>query len=112
MNDKDIRLREIIRVDHAGEYGAQQIYSGQIKFTKDTKFKSLLENLADEEKEHFEYFEKYCFFSSEAYNFFFFLHFHCLLIFLVTRRARWPHLNSKNNTVKNKIYKMRSATNR
>lgn len=58
MNDKDIRLREIIRVDHAGEYGAQQIYSGQIKFTKDTKFKSLLENLADEEKEHFEYFEK------------------------------------------------------
>ena len=58
MNDKDTRLREIIRVDHAGEYGAQQIYSGQIKFTKDTKFKSLLEHLADEEKEHFEYFEK------------------------------------------------------
>ena len=57
MNDKDTRLREIIRVDHAGEYGAQQIYSGQIKFTKDTKFKSLLEHLADEEKEHFEYFE-------------------------------------------------------
>ena len=57
MNDKDIRLKEIIRVDHAGEYGAQQIYSGQIKFIKDPELRSLLERLADEEKEHFEYFE-------------------------------------------------------
>ena len=58
MNDKDTRLKEIIRVDHAGEYGAQQIYSGQIKFSKDPEFRSLLEHLANEEKEHFEYFEK------------------------------------------------------
>ena len=57
MNDKDIRLKEIIRVDHAGEYGAQQIYSGQIKFINDPEFRSLLEHLANEEKEHFEYFE-------------------------------------------------------
>ena len=57
MQNKGTRLEEIIRVDHAGEYGAQQIYSGQIKFTKDPEFKSLLRHLAEEEKEHFEYFE-------------------------------------------------------
>ena len=27
-------IDEIIRVNHAGEYGAQRIYSGQIKFCK------------------------------------------------------------------------------
>ena len=28
------KIDEIIRVNHAGEYGAQRIYSGQIKFCK------------------------------------------------------------------------------
>ena len=35
-------LDEIIRVNHAGEYGAQQIYAGQIKFTKEPKLKKTL----------------------------------------------------------------------
>ena len=28
------KIDEIIRVNHAGEYGAQRIYSGQIRFCK------------------------------------------------------------------------------
>tara|TARA_B100000989_G_scaffold278175_1_gene239712 strand:- start:321 stop:839 length:519 start_codon:yes stop_codon:yes gene_type:complete len=51
------RLDEIIRVDHAGEYGAQQIYSGQIKFTKDKNLRKILEKMAKEEHEHLKYFE-------------------------------------------------------
>ncbi len=51
------RLNEIIRVDHAGEYGAQQIYSGQIQFTKDKNLKKLLIKMANEEQEHLRYFE-------------------------------------------------------
>ena len=51
------RFDEMIRVDHAGEYGAQQIYSGQIKFTKDKNLKKLLEKMANEEEEHLKYFE-------------------------------------------------------
>tara|TARA_A100001015_G_scaffold287001_1_gene356324 strand:+ start:720 stop:1190 length:471 start_codon:yes stop_codon:yes gene_type:complete len=54
MNKK---LEKIIRVDHAGEFGAQQIYSGQIQFTRDPKLKKILQKMADEEKEHLEYFE-------------------------------------------------------
>ena len=56
MNFKK-RLDQIIRVDHAGEFGAQQIYSGQIKFTKDKNLKKILEKMADEEEEHLKYFE-------------------------------------------------------
>ena len=31
------KIHEIIRVNHAGEYGAQGIYSGQIKFCRDAR---------------------------------------------------------------------------
>ena len=34
-------LEEIIRVNQAGEYGAQQIYAGQIAFTKDNALKKI-----------------------------------------------------------------------
>lgn len=43
------KLSEMIRVDHAGEFGAQRIYSGQIKFTKDKKLKKVLEKIATQE---------------------------------------------------------------
>ncbi len=38
---KDIKKKvdEMIRVNHAGEFGAQMIYGGQIKFTRDKKLK-------------------------------------------------------------------------
>ena len=33
------KISEIIRVNHAGELGAQKIYTSQIKFTKDIRLK-------------------------------------------------------------------------
>ena len=33
------KLEEIIRVNHAGELGAQDIYNNQIRFCKDSKLK-------------------------------------------------------------------------
>ena len=43
-------------MNHAGEYGAQRIYSGQIKFSKDKKLKDKLRKIVQEEYEHYDYF--------------------------------------------------------
>tara|TARA_B100000029_G_C17442009_1_gene911800 strand:+ start:347 stop:892 length:546 start_codon:yes stop_codon:yes gene_type:complete len=52
-------LEEIIRVDHAGEYGATRIYDGQIAiFGKNSKIGKTIQHMADQEKEHIETFEK------------------------------------------------------
>ena len=52
-------LEEIIRVDHAGEYGATRIYEGQIAiFGKDSKIGKTIQHMADQEKEHIEKFEE------------------------------------------------------
>ena len=54
--DKNI-LDEIIRVDHAGEYGATRIYDGQIAiFGKDSKIGKTIQHMADQEQEHIEKF--------------------------------------------------------
>ena len=50
-------LEEIIRVNHAGELGAQDIYNSQIKFSRDAKLKTELEKISKEEKVHYDYFE-------------------------------------------------------
>ena len=56
--DKTV-LHEIIRVDHAGEYGATRIYDGQIAiFGKKSKIGKTIQHMADQEKEHIETFEK------------------------------------------------------
>lgn len=52
------KIDEIIRVDHAGEFGAQRIYEGQIKNTKDAKEKAQIQHMLEQELEHLEYFEK------------------------------------------------------
>ena len=55
------KISEIIRVDHAGEYGARYIYHGQIKafdLKKDYESKSLVSEMKTHEDEHFEYFAK------------------------------------------------------
>ena len=49
---------QMLRVNHAGEYGAQYIYSGQIKYTKNQKLQNELKHIAKEEKVHLDYFEK------------------------------------------------------
>jgi len=52
-------LEEIIRVDHAGEYGATKIYEGQIAvFGKNTKIGKTIQHMADQEQEHIEKFQK------------------------------------------------------
>ena len=52
-------LEEIIRVDHAGEYGATRIYDGQIAvFGKNSKIGKTIEHMADQEQEHIQKFEE------------------------------------------------------
>ena len=62
MNKTDKKiLEEIIRVDHAGERGAIEIYEGQLlalkTFKKEEKLKKKIEDMREHEKEHFEFFE-------------------------------------------------------
>ena len=39
-NNHSKKIQEIIRVNHAGEFGAQKIYQGQIKYTKNSNEQS------------------------------------------------------------------------
>jgi len=56
--DKNI-LDQIIRVDHAGEYGATRIYDGQIAiFGKESKIGKTIQHMADQEQEHIEKFNE------------------------------------------------------
>ena len=58
LTDKNI-LHEIIRVDHAGEYGATRIYDGQIAiFGKNTKIGKTIQHMADQEQEHIDKFKE------------------------------------------------------
>jgi ubiquinone biosynthesis monooxygenase Coq7 len=55
------KLSQIIRVDHAGEFGAQVIYQGQIaafKLKKDQKSLELVKHMKEQEDEHFEFFNE------------------------------------------------------
>ena len=52
-------LEEIIRVDHAGEYGATRIYDGQIAvFGKNSKIGKTIQHMADQEQEHIDKFNE------------------------------------------------------
>ncbi|BAI73156.1 ubiquinone biosynthesis monooxygenase [Azospirillum sp. B510] len=52
------RLARIVRVDHAGEYGAKRIYEGQIAVMGKGRHGKTLRHMADQELIHLEYFEK------------------------------------------------------
>lgn len=62
--DKKTLAREqdvdsMIRVNHAGEYGAKRIYEGQLAVLgNDPKMKKLIQHMADQEQVHLDYFEK------------------------------------------------------
>lgn len=47
---------EMLRVDHAGEFGAQRIYLGQIKSIKVPETKSEIEKMLIQEQKHLDYF--------------------------------------------------------
>ena len=55
------KIKEFIRVDHAGERGAIKIYEGQLlalnTFIKDEDLKKKIEEMKVHEKEHCDYFE-------------------------------------------------------
>ena len=56
--NRDI-LEQIIRVDHAGEYGATRIYDGQIAvFGKNSKIGKTIQHMADQEQEHIDKFNE------------------------------------------------------
>lgn len=49
-------LDRVIRVNHAGEFGAQQIYRGQLAILGKTPVASTLRHMAEQEEAHLEYF--------------------------------------------------------
>lgn len=51
------RLAGIVRVDHAGEYGAKRIYEGQIAVMGRGRHGKTLRHMAEQELEHLRYFE-------------------------------------------------------
>ena len=53
-----VYIEQMLRVNHAGEFGAQRIYRGQLAILKDHDIADVLEHMADQEQEHLEYFER------------------------------------------------------
>jgi ubiquinone biosynthesis monooxygenase Coq7 len=51
-------IEQMIRVDHAGEYGAKQIYLGQLSVLKNSQDQQLLKHMAAQEEVHLDYFTK------------------------------------------------------
>ncbi|XP_067859312.1 5-demethoxyubiquinone hydroxylase, mitochondrial [Heptranchias perlo] len=51
-------LGRIIRVDHAGEYGANRIYAGQMAVLGKTPVGPVIQRMWDQEKEHLEKFNE------------------------------------------------------
>ena len=56
------KIKEFIRVNHAGERGAIKIYEGQLlalnTFVKDDKLKKMIEQMKIHEKKHLDFFNK------------------------------------------------------
>ncbi|HET8997481.1 MAG TPA: demethoxyubiquinone hydroxylase family protein [Acetobacteraceae bacterium] len=50
------RVERIIRVDHAGEYGAARIYAGQLAVLHRSDKAALLRHMQDQEQQHLERF--------------------------------------------------------
>jgi 3-demethoxyubiquinol 3-hydroxylase len=55
---KKEKLAELIRVNHAGEYGAKCIYAGQIAILKDKNSQELLNHMAQQEQQHLDFFSQ------------------------------------------------------
>jgi len=57
-NPKKELIDSMIRVDHAGEFGAQQIYNGQLAVFRGTSLEPVIKEMADQEMRHLETFDK------------------------------------------------------
>lgn len=49
-------IKEIIRVNHAGEYGARRIYEGQLNYAKNHQDRLTIHHMLEQEKIHLAYF--------------------------------------------------------
>lgn len=49
-------LERLIRVDHAGEYGAKRIYQGQLAVLRGTKYQPIIEHMQAQEEVHLKHF--------------------------------------------------------
>jgi 3-demethoxyubiquinol 3-hydroxylase len=56
--NKEKLLDQIIRVNHAGEYGAKRIYAGQLDVLKDPEDQKTIKHMAEQEDVHLEYFSQ------------------------------------------------------
>jgi ubiquinone biosynthesis monooxygenase Coq7 len=56
--DRKALVDRIIRVDHAGEYGAKRIYVGQLAVLRDRASREAVEHMQAQEAVHLEAFEK------------------------------------------------------
>lgn len=52
------QVHRIIRVDHAGEYGAKRIYAGQLAILKNSPLAPTIKHMAEQEDQHLAYFEE------------------------------------------------------
>ena len=52
------KIREIVRVNHAGELGAIQIYKGQLAVLKNKPISKEIIDMLEQEKKHYETFSK------------------------------------------------------
>jgi len=51
-------VEQMIRVDHAGETGARQIYKGQLAILKNAKYRKEIEHMYEQEQEHLDKFNE------------------------------------------------------
>lgn len=57
MNNNREQIEKIIRVNHAGEFGAKRIYEGQLAFLKNKEAQKNIQHMKEQELEHLQYFE-------------------------------------------------------
>jgi len=55
--EKNSLMDSFIRVDHAGEFGAQRIYEGQLEILKESSFGQVIQEMANQETKHLKTFE-------------------------------------------------------
>lgn len=51
-------LERVIRVDHAGEYGAKRIYQGQLAVLRGTRHEPTIRHMQEQEQEHLDTFSR------------------------------------------------------
>ncbi len=54
----DEQIARMLRVDHAGEYGAVRIYAGQLAVLGHTPAGAVIRRMAEQERKHLETFDR------------------------------------------------------